>query len=152
MTLAAGRYLGKVKSWGFREIGEKKTLQFSVAIDVQGETYYWNAWPESENPKAQEIMVKALRTMGFSGNSLADLAGKDVLDREKEINVTLEYEEGQDGKIYPRIKWVNEVGFQMSEDLEQRVKNLKHLNAAFMANPASTPSKSTLNSSSEIPF
>lgn len=135
-NLTAGRHDGKIKYWSFRKSKEKKTLTFSVAFDVGGETVYWNAYPASENEKAQEIFVEALRTMGFQGGSMKDLVeDQNALDKEVTYSVVVEFDDNE-GKSYPRVKWVNLPGAGNDEDAMEQMKSLKGLNALFMAKPS----------------
>lgn len=150
-NLEAGSYTAKVTGWRFTETKTKK-LQLNVDFDVaNGHNFTWRAYPESTNEKAKEIMIKALRTMGFQGNAVIDLVESETaLDKNKELNVVIEYEQSDNGKMYGSVKWVNEINKMDDVDALTRLKNLD-LKADFMAIPP-RGARPAETSPDEIPF
>lgn len=150
--LTAGSYPAQVKEWFFRETKNQK-MELNVVFNVCGtHSYTWRAYPEATNEKAREILVKSLRTMGFQGSDLSDLATNtvDALDKSKDLTVALDYEENpENGKVYPRIKWVNEVTRMESNDALSRLKSLD-LKADFMAVKPSV--RTEAKTADDLPF
>jgi hypothetical protein len=54
--------------------------------------------------KTIETTLKSLRTLGWEGDDLSDLSGIDT----KDAYAVIAHEEGQDGKVRARVRWINE--------------------------------------------
>lgn len=82
------------------------------------ETLRWVGW--LSDAALQRTMETLVDVLGFTGNEAYDHEGRltdpKALDYEREIQLVVEMEEGQDenrqpnGKVYPKIKWVNKLG------------------------------------------
>jgi hypothetical protein len=60
-------------------------------------------WYGHFTDKTTERTFESLRHLGWEGDDLTDLRGIDA----NEVSVVIEHEEGQDGRTYPRVKWIN---------------------------------------------
>lgn len=106
--------------------------------DGEGRDYRWNG--TLKPGRGQELTLDALIVMGLRSDNLADLAKgaeSGLLDREKEVQLTVGDEEYQ-GVVRRKVKWVNEVGGggfaqRLSEtDAAAKMASL-NLSAAFKA-------------------
>lgn len=83
----------------------KNTPQVAVAFRfLEGEctgdiiTYYGFF-----SDKTQEKTLEGLRHCGWTGDDLSDLSGIDA----NEVYIVVEHEDGQDGKAYAKVRWIN---------------------------------------------
>jgi hypothetical protein len=56
--------------------------------------------------KTTETTLKALRTLGWAGDDLSNLAGIDA----NEVDVVIAHEEDQEGHLRVRVRWINALG------------------------------------------
>jgi len=157
MTIKPGKYVAKVVDYAFRvtQAGKPEPMIRFAWKDEFNTEYQWN-WRGSLNEgKAREITLKALKTCGFVGDDLsviADGLSSGALDTTKELQITVALKQGQDGKEYPEISWINEVGgsgFQETLNRGQVAALLRGMN--LKAELASMKSP-VANGVSEIPF
>jgi len=149
--MKAGIYYGKALSVGISESKEKKTL--SVAVNIQifnpsQETKVtegfltWNGWLSE---KAIDTTKKALGVMGFVSDDFAPLAEGKGLDFTKEFQVDIEEDvDPTSGKIYPKVKWINEKGGSKAQIMD--------VNSALMRLNTLGLTKKGKTADSEIPF
>jgi hypothetical protein len=103
-----GKYTGRAQSW---ELTENDAGEVSVVVQFRlegnpehdGTVRTWRGYFKSD--KSQEIAIKALRTVGWSGDDIMDLSGLDSNLVELDIN-----EEEYNGKVYDKVNWVNVIG------------------------------------------
>jgi hypothetical protein len=92
-------------------LGETDTGKEQVAVrfellDVEGQQITWYGY---FTDKTLETTFKALRTAGWRGQDLSDLSdlcGQDT----PEVNLVVEHETDQQGKVRARVRWVNGTG------------------------------------------
>lgn len=138
---------------GARFIKSKKgTFGFEVAFEFVEpstggpERLSWVGWlSQNAIEKSLETLVEVL---GYNGSEVTDpngvLTDPNVLNFKKEVKLVVEMEEGRDaetgapnGKLYPRIKWVNNIGGSMYQGVQ--VESIKNdlgavgFKAAFLA-------------------
>jgi hypothetical protein len=65
--------------------------------------------------KTAERTLESLEYCGWDGGSLKELKGLGS----KEVELVVEYEQGNDGNQYLRVKWVNSTGGGVKEELDQ---------------------------------
>jgi hypothetical protein len=100
-------YRGRAKSWGLGEF-ETGTKYVGVSFEVLDEDapddeVPWKGWLTD---KTLERTVESLRTMGWKGEDLTEIAdGAGGLDA-NEVSLVVQDEE-YNGKWYPRVQWVN---------------------------------------------
>lgn len=114
--------------------------------------------------RGKEITIDALIAMGFTDNNLDRVAGGEGLNKEKEVQVTIEAEADDKGKMVSRIKWVNAVGggymnkLLTKEDAIKRLRTMnleasimeRKMNAGILNKPAGQTQ--TPEPTEEIPF
>ena len=73
--------------------------------DWAGERVAWKGFFTAND---RDRAIESLRTCGctFPGNDITDLTGIDA----NEVEIVVEHEEGQDGRVWPRVQWVNRGG------------------------------------------
>lgn len=103
--IAPGKYRGRAVSWGLGEAStgsEQVAIEF-VVMDVEGVEGPHITWYGYFTDAAFPHTMKALRTCGWQGDQLTDLTGLDAND----VQLVIENETGQDGRVYPKVRWVN---------------------------------------------
>jgi hypothetical protein len=110
--MKAGTYKCKInESYGIGESKIKGTLFVAVNLKIMEEEskqvhlMQWNGWLSD---RAIETTNKALAVMGMAAPNYELLAEGKGLDINKQFFCTVEDEVGQDGKVYSRVKWINE--------------------------------------------
>lgn len=102
-----GNYRARATGYqfGFAETGtEQVAVTFEIVEEGEhrGQSITWFGF---FTPSSSERTVEALRTCGWQGDDLSDLAG---IDR-NEVALVIEHEE-YNGKIVVRVRWINRVG------------------------------------------
>lgn len=127
MKINPGRYYARVSDYGFVASQAGDPLAFIVFAFKDGEILHHLTWRGSfKEGKAREITLKALAlcsnkiqrgnelvpSIVLSGlDPLADGKASKMLDMEGEVSIDVELETNpKDGKVYPRIRWVNPAG------------------------------------------
>lgn len=109
MGLADGTYPGKATCWGLSETKNgdpQMQVEFQLA-DADGNPHTLNWFGSFANEKAEQITIKALRTMGWTGDDLVHI---DALPNDVQlVVVNEEYPEGS-GVWSTKIRWVNAAG------------------------------------------
>lgn len=111
MEIFAGKFEAKVVDYGIKQT--KSGAQQIVVRFRWNDEFELNWYGSLNEGKAREITVKTLEILGMSSNeiwNLADGIESGMLDTDKLVSISVEKETGTDGKIYPKIKWVNELG------------------------------------------
>jgi hypothetical protein len=100
------KVIAKAKRGQLGESKEKKTprveVLFEFYADDAAHTIRWDGYLTDG---ALDRTLEALRTCGWAGDDLSDLAGIDT----NEVELVIEQEE-YEGKTYDRVKWVNAIG------------------------------------------
>lgn len=131
-----GKYVAKIVDYAFRvtKNGDPEpTVRFRWKDEFNTDLE-WNWRGSLKEGKAREITLKALKTCGFKGDDLsliADGVATGALDTTKELQITVSLKPGTDGKDYPTIDWINEVGgsgFQETINRGQVAALLKGMN------------------------
>lgn len=78
-------------------------VTFSFESEGKSQSMTW--FGSFKEGKARDITIKALLVCGLKGNNPAG-----DLDIGREVSIVIENEEGQDGKIRARVRWVNALG------------------------------------------
>ena len=122
-----GTYPAKVCDYG---IGETKTgkpfvgLQFEVENEGRINTRLFLT------EKALDRTIKTLKRLGLSGDDLMVLVngpeGKG-LDMNREVEIVVEMEASDDGKEYPRVKWINSYGSLNTVSTSKAIEIVKNL-------------------------
>jgi len=111
MEILAGTFEAKVVDYGLKET--KSGTQQVVVRFRWNDEFEYNWYGSFNEGKAREITMKSLQVLGLSSNeiwNLADGPESGMLDTDKLVSIKVEHEQGMDGKLYPKIKWVNELG------------------------------------------
>lgn len=160
-NIIAGKFTAKIVDYAIRST---KNGDPEPTIRFRWDDHEWNWRGSLKEGKAREITLKALFACGFSGDDLSILAEGVVsgaLDTDKELLLSVAIELGQDGKEYPVIKSINEIGWQGFQDTMDRGEairkmagmNLKGEIAALKKSiPAATQKKTNVISVNDIPF
>jgi hypothetical protein len=120
-----GKFIGKVVDYGFRKTSGgvvEPQIRFKWKDEFNTE-FEWNWRGSLKEGKAREITLAAIVTCGFNGDDLsvmADGVPSGALDTKKEVLLTVVLEPGNDGKLYPKINWINEVGGGGFKDIISR--------------------------------
>ncbi|HZL99005.1 MAG TPA: hypothetical protein VFD43_02035 [Planctomycetota bacterium] len=143
--IAPGTYRAKVGSiddvqFGFTEKGNE---QVAVAFTLLVEPYV-NAqitWFGYFTDKTVETTLKALRNCGWQTDDLNDLTGVDA----REVDLVIESEEDQQGRLRARVRWVNQVGGKVklnnTMSPEQRVSFASRMKGTVVAHRDGTAPK-----------
>lgn len=128
MEIQAGRTRGKVQDYAFKRTQAGDPAVVIIFSFVQNEETFDLTWQGSlkdakegsNTTSAKEITFKALQACGFdfasrdarkNWDAIAQGAVSKVLDLDREVSLTIEHEASpKDGKLYPRIRWVNPLG------------------------------------------
>lgn len=105
--ISAGRHKARAVEAVLGRTGEGRP-QVAVGFQIidgeyAGELITWYGY---FTEKTQETTLKALRTCGWSTDSLANLAG--VTDNE--VSVVVEHEKNDQGETIAKVRWVNSIG------------------------------------------
>ncbi len=94
----------------FGKSSKKGTPQVTVAFklgegtDHVGDTVYWTGY---FTDGALKNTMRALRNCGFVGDDLDTFNDQDPLTTMRSVELDISHEEGQNGKVYSRVQWVN---------------------------------------------
>ena len=118
MEITPGTYQGQPVDCGISETKNGNPQAFVTFMIPQIEKKItWFGGFTSE--KAIEITGAALIRCGFRGTDLSTLVeGVSVLDSNKTLELVIEKEEWN-GKVYTKVKWVNEVGGGLKDKLDR---------------------------------
>jgi len=120
-----GSYAAKVIAYGAKktQAGDGAiVIQFGFESEGESHTLAWQGSLKNTGTGKKtglQITLETLEICGFDFNhadmrknfdkiALGTSAG--VLDTDKEVSIKVEMEQGQDGNMYPRVKWVNKLG------------------------------------------
>lgn len=127
-----GSYQAVAKEFVFGRAGtgaEQIVVSFEIASgDLAGQRIAWRGY---FTEKTEERTLESLEAAGWDGNPpLASLGGLGS----KACVIVIDHEEGQDGKTYAKVQWVNTLGGGLSvkeklqtaeiANLEGRLKGL----------------------------
>lgn len=114
-----GKYKVRGVEGALVAVGQNNTEAVQVIVEIaqdgphKGERYRWDGWLTE---KTAQRTLESLRHLGWKTDMLDDLAGI----QDKEAVAVIEHETNErDGKVYPRVQWINGVGASIKE--EQRV-------------------------------
>lgn len=165
----AGSHKAKIIDYGLRAGSDGKKP--SVQIVLKGEDFTLSWFGQLETEKNQEFTAKTLFACGCTKSmatpadwqAFNEGAGSGFLDESKELDVTVAIEEYK-GKMYTKIKWINEPGFGMmreklaSADLVTQMAGI-NLGAQMVEAKTNAPKKSEVknhapgfDSEEKIPF
>ena len=132
LEIKPGKYEARVCDYGIKAT---KAGDPAVVVRFKTETFEYNWQGTLKEGRGREITIDALLVCGLSTDDLTQLAdGVDskVLDTEKLVSITVELERNtNDGKDYPKIAWVNELGgggFKNEMTKEQAVAKMSGMN------------------------
>lgn len=166
--IPAGTYRARACAPAEAQFGytAKGTEQIAVALTLigppfEGQVIYWFGY---FTDKANEQTIKALRTCGWTGDDLNDLAGLDA----NEVDLVIEEETDDQGRVRSRVRWINAPGggkvkLQNTMTPEQRAAFAKRMRgnvkAADAAASSSAPRKAAVKADAvahgavdEVPF
>jgi len=146
-----GDKIGKAVSMRYIESKEKKTpgveicFKFTEPTTGGTEQLNWIGWlSEKAIHRTMETLVNVL---GYNGSLDTDASGnysdEKVLDFKREVKLVVEVEEGEDGKEYHQIRWVNTLGGSQFEAIEPKVVKAKLAQIGFKAAFLAAKSKSS---------
>lgn len=100
-----GAHVAKPLSYQFGKSGKKQTEMVSVGFQFvggpnDGKRITWNGYFTDNTAKRT---MDSLEHCGWDGVSLATMTGFGS----KNVELVIEEEAGTDGKMYPRVQWVN---------------------------------------------
>lgn len=101
--IEAGTYRGVATEWGLGTSNngtEQIAVRFNLP-DVRESITWYGYFTDDAFP----ITMKALRTMGWTGQDLEDIYGLDA----NEVQLVVEHE-SYDGRTRPKVRWVNPMG------------------------------------------
>lgn len=104
--MSTRKYVARAEQWG---LGETDTGKEQVAVGFQILTQDadipYITWHGYFTDKAADRTIESLRICGWEGDDLTNLQGLD----KNEVELVIEDEE-YDGKVRPKVRWVNRVG------------------------------------------
>ncbi len=106
-------------------------LQFEILAEgeFRGHQIHWDGWLSE---KAIERTMDSLEHCGWDGASLANPRGIGS----KDCSIVIEHERSEaDGKVYPRVKWVNALGggAKVKDEMKLDASAQKSLDQKFRA-------------------
>lgn len=105
----------------------RNTLQAKIEFANEIGTISWFC---TLSDKGKDYLAKQLITLGFQGNDFEDL-NKPNMFRDKEVEIVIGQEEYK-GKIYTKVKYINEIGGKKFEAIKPEVvKSLGSLKGAL---------------------
>lgn len=138
--IETGRHIAKAIEWklGLTSTGKE---QIGVLFQLQdGQTITWYGY-FTEN--TVDRTLESLEYMGWDGVDIADPKGLDA----NEVQLVVEPETNDEGKTFPKVRWVNRIGggLAMKEELSGgALQNFKQRMAgAVLARRQSKPASST---------
>jgi len=99
-----GHYLAKAIEWKLG-ITSKGGEQIGVLFQLKdsGQTIVWYGY---FTEKTTERTLESLEYMGWDGVDITDPKGLD----KNEVQLVIEQEQNDEGKFFPRVRWVNRLG------------------------------------------
>lgn len=114
--------IGKYKARGVEAaLGMTKSgnEQIAVLVEITHGDYAGDqlTWYGHFTDKTTERTFESLRALGWEGDDLMDLRGIGS----NEVTIVIEHEEGNDGRVRARVKWINSGGggLAMKERLDE---------------------------------
>lgn len=132
-----GQFTARISNYGLQETKNGNVMaviQFEFEDSESKKQKL--SWRGSFNGGALEWTLKTLLICGLFGNDptvIADGPSSGALNMDKEFNITVKQEYGQDGKAYWKVTWVNEVGFSNLLNKAGAVAKLGDLRAQVAA-------------------
>lgn len=110
MEIVNGYYNARPTAWWFELVGSAETpcIKVKFTLSKGGEL----TWTGFLTEKTKTRTLEALVYMGFNSSDLTDFeedTKPGVLDSNKEVSITVENETIQNGRVYPRVRWVNPI-------------------------------------------
>lgn len=124
--LEPGRYKATVASWGIKEVEKLGELLAVIEFKLEtGDSVYYESFFKRRDGEPNKHTLQTIQVCGFSGKTLDSFVDDDALDKERELQITLERDEGG----FIKVKWVNEPGDGARELMDSGVaaKKLKGL-------------------------
>ena len=125
--MEAGKYHAKAVDYGISTSKAGLPL-VNVKFAVGEDTIIWTG--SFNEGKAQEFTMKTLILLGLRSTDkiaeLVDGVSSGVLDLNKTVEIDVAMEE-YEGKLYPKVKWVNDIGFRNAmskEDFKAKIQQL----------------------------
>jgi hypothetical protein len=145
--MRSGIFKARIESYG---IGETKSGQPFLAVNLlikESESdapvhAQWSGYIHSE--KSLQITEKALKVMGMETPNFELLASGKGLDSNKVFSVTVEDETTDTGKVYQKVKWINELGAGGKSELLDKGSALKLLANLGLASASSKITTETI--------
>lgn len=110
-----GQFTAKISNYGLQETKNGNVMAVvQFEFDDTESKRQKLSWRGSFNGGALEWTLKTLLICGLIGNDptvIADGPSSGALNTDKEFNISVKHEIGNDGKAYWKVSWVNEVGF-----------------------------------------
>jgi len=102
-----GKYEAKITDYGVKETkaGQPAVI---IAFDVAGNSVYWTGY---FTERTMEQTKATLLMLGLKNGYLPGLAlglSGNALNATKSYSITVVHEADQDGKMWPRVRWVND--------------------------------------------
>lgn len=129
--LAAGTYLAKPVECSVGKSKDKGTPFIAIKFEIKdGEKNHYLTWNGYITDKTKKRTIEAIVTCGFRGTDLTQIAAGHGLDFAKQVQVVVEEElYEKDGKMYPKIKWINDLkSFKKLETKPEDMDMLAGLN------------------------
>lgn len=108
MTLFPGKYLAKLYDVAFdytKSGKERVNVLFEIADgDQTGQVVRWQGY---FTDKTRKRTLESLRYCGWTGDDLSDVLNQDLSEL---VEIEVSNEEGDNGKTYARVDWVNKPG------------------------------------------
>jgi hypothetical protein len=126
--ILAGKYQAKILDYGIglTEAGNPQIMIILGFDDGQPRELTW--YGSLKEGKAREITIKALLACGLKGNDIdgiADGIGGGPLDADTPVSITVEYETNQNGKSFPRVRWINRSGSALKNKMTKEEAKIK---------------------------
>ncbi len=86
----------------------------TFTVEGQGEKIVWSGWLTD---KTTDRTLEALRTMGWEGEEITELATVN-----RTVNITVSHEE-YNGEVRPRVQWINPVRAHMAADAKKALSD-----------------------------
>lgn len=135
--LAEGKYNAKPSDWMVTKVGKNETPAIQVAMQVEhGEETVEMVWTGFFTDKARARTVEALKLMGLTAKNQGNLAKGTIgaaLDVNKAVQVVIEHETNEKGKVFPRIRWINAIHSFSGMDPSAAMKGQAILNSLGLA-------------------
>ncbi len=106
-------------------------VQFEITAECEfrGHQIHWDGWLTE---KTSERTMDSLEHCGWDGASLSNPQGVGT----KECSIVIEHEQSEkDGKLYPRVKWVNALGggAKLKDEVKLDAAALRSIDQEFKA-------------------